>query len=104
MKTSLVDFHLVERESVEVSVQGAASGCGQVGAMKNSFVLQMFSSLIAIAYDNPKKKLHRCLQDVCVLCSVYSSGMTSTRNISWVIDRDGSAGKIGCPPALHEQV
>ena len=42
MKTSLVDFHLVERESVEVSVQGAASGCGQVGAMKNIYVLKSF--------------------------------------------------------------
>ena len=68
IKTSLVDFHLVERESVEVSVQGAASGCGQVGAMKNSFVLQKFSSLIAIANHNTKKELHRYLRDVCLFC------------------------------------
>ena len=42
MKTSLIDFHLVERESVEVSVQGATSGCGQVGAMKNIFFFKKF--------------------------------------------------------------
>ena len=42
MKTSLVDFHLVERESVEVSVQGAASGCSQVSAMKNISVFKKF--------------------------------------------------------------
>ena len=68
MKTSLVDFHLVERESVEVSVQGAASDCGQVGAMKNIFVFKKISSFIAITNHNTKKELHRYLRDVCLFC------------------------------------
>ena len=60
MKTSLVDFHLVERESVEVSVQGAASENGEVGTMKNIFVFNKYSSIIAIANHNPKKELQLC--------------------------------------------